>query len=100
MKRNIKVLLLILCVVLILSGLSGCSKCEYIEYKFADVTIVDEYYQPVYKAIVNHNGVKYVVYDSKLYKDYKSRVGDIVEATIEIKHYNTGASKTRVVCLG
>ena len=99
--------------------LVGCTKLINTEYETVQVKIVDEYHRSaystpvrvgkamtvrrhpaVYRVIVEYEGVEYSVSDSETWRRYKDMVGEIVDATLEIRKYDDGTVKYRITSLG
>lgn len=103
-----KVLAIIIALTLLLS-LAGCAKLVSEEYEAIQVKVVDEYYRSSYMTpmIVNkvtimqnhpakyiitveYEGMEYELRDRGIYYKYKDKIGQIVDATLRIRTYDTG----------
>lgn len=106
MKRK---LLLFLLMVSMIFSINGCAKCVSTMQMNVRVTVVDEYYKSsylspvvigkfittirhpdVYKITVKYNDNEYTFTDSNTYNEYKDKVGQTVNATLEIRTYDDG----------
>lgn len=116
MKKYITLFLLLihLCI------LAGCTKCINTEYKEVEVNIIDEYYKPsyttveynvtlkmpmtkshpaVYRITVEYDGINYVMSGSSTYNKYKDKVGEVCTGSLEVRSYDDGTKKYRIVSL-
>lgn len=115
MKRKFLVFLLM---VIIAFNLIGCAKCVSTEQENVEVTIVDEYYRgsyvtpiragkvttmvthpAVYIITVEYDDNEYTFTDSNTYYEYKDKVGQSVNATLETRTYDDGSVRYDIVLL-
>lgn len=115
MKRK---LLLFLLMVTMLFSINGCAKCVSTLQMNVRVTVVDEYYKgsyvtpiiagkvttmvvhpAVYKITVKYDDNEYAFTDSNTYNEYKDKVGQTVNATLEIKTYDDGSVRYDITSL-
>ena len=64
----------------------------------SQTTVLDTY-PATYRIDVEYNGSKFSFYDYSTYKKYSNRVGDYVNAIIQIKKYDDGTTKYNIIGL-
>lgn len=113
MKKPIAILLV---VVMVISLCCGCAKPVSTEYETVEVTIVDEYrtggysvpmrvgkvtmmhWVPAsYRIVVEYAGEKYTLTGYDTWKKYKGIVGEVVSATLEIRTYDDGDIRCKIM---
>ncbi|MBR5862165.1 MAG: hypothetical protein IKZ08_02435 [Bacteroidales bacterium] len=114
-----KILAIVLVLVLLCSIIVGCSRLISTEYKMVQVEIVDEYHRAAYytqthvgKDVILHlhpeeygitvkyNGTEYTSYGKEVWERYKDRIGDVIDATAEIRRYDDGIVWIDIILLG
>lgn len=100
--------------------LPGCAKCISTETSTVQVKVINKYYTPeysisrydlnletivinrnpaVYRIDVEYNGAEFSFYGQPTYKKYSNRVGEYVNATIQIKKYDNDTAKYKITGL-
>lgn len=98
--------------------ISGCAKLISTESSTVEVKIVDEHYSSahttmifngktstpiyhsaVYKIVVEYDGDEYTINDKDAYRKYSNKIGEYASGTLEIRKYNDGTRKYRIIGL-
>lgn len=117
--NNIRIVVAFVLCLLISISLIGCAKLVNTANETVDVTIVDEYYRdeyityaytgkvliPInhsatYEITVEYNGIRYTIDDEDTYKKYRTMVGNVVNAVLEIRTYDDGTVKYDINTIG
>lgn len=96
--------------------LSGCAKIVSTENSTVQVKVVDEHYSSahttmifngkttttiyhsaVYKITVEYDGDEYTVNDKDTYKKYSDKIGEYTSGILEIRKYDDGTRKYRII---
>ena len=99
-------------------NLTACAKCISVTYEEVEVTVVNKYHrdmwlQPirinnhtsfithpeVWEITIDYNGVEYVINGSDTYNKYEDKIGQIVVGKLEIRTYEDGNVKYKIVSL-
>lgn len=111
-------LVVIFMAVIVSMTLTGCKKCVSTEYKHVPVKIIDAesrsaYSYPVivgkttsirvvpasYNTVVEYDSVEYSLSSSETYYKYRDKIGKTAKGKLEIKRYDDGSMKIRIVSL-
>lgn len=115
---KMKYLLIIIAILCLTFSLTGCKKLVGTEYKDVKVTVTDEYHRgtyvipvrvgkvttmqvhpAVYKIYIEYNGNEYVINDNNTYYNYKDKIGQTANGTLEIHTYDDGTIKYNIISL-
>ena len=118
MNINKKFSLTILLSIFSISLLSGCVKVVSTENSTIQVKIVDAYYKSPYttfmyvgktlfpqshpaeyKIAVEYDNIRYWFDDKDVYEKYSDRIGEYTNGTLEIRKYDDGTRKYRIIGL-
>lgn len=113
-----KTIYMILAIIISLSALTGCRKCISTETSIVQVKVIDEYYRPsyittistgktitmishppTYKITVEYNNILYDISGSDVYYKYSNKIGEYVNGTLQIKKYDDGTEKYKIIGL-
>ena len=113
-----KIICFLLAVVIFACLCVGCAKLVSTEYETVEVTIIDEYrtggysvpmrvgkvstmrWVPAsYRIVVEYAGEKYTLTGYDTWKKYKGMVGEVVSATLEIRTYDDGDIRCKIICI-
>lgn len=116
-RMSIIIVLIVVPIVTVLL-LTSCAKLVNTETQTVEVTIVDEYHRGSYitpmkvgkvttmqthpainRITVSYNGVEYTINGKDTYDKYCDKIGEIANATLEIRTYDDGTVKHVIVAL-
>ena len=103
---------------MLLFSLTGCAKCISTETSIVQVKVVDKYYRvehrtpvyngktimwvnspAVYSITVEYEDNQYTVSGGATYNKYSNRIGEYVNGTLQIRKYDNGSVKCKIVGL-
>lgn len=116
-KTNLKKINIFVLMMLLFS-LTGCAKCISTETSIVQVKVVDKYYRvehrtpvyngktimwvnspAVYSITVEYEDNQYTVSGGATYNKYSNRIGEYVNGTLQIRKYDNGSVKCKIVGL-